>query len=72
LRLFKPICSPRPYIGGFISFAKDYIYPHTNLGNVTTDVVMDVVTGVAADVVMDVVTGVAADVVMGVYIRYKS
>ena len=30
---FKPICSPRPYVGGFINFVKDYIYPHTNLGN---------------------------------------
>ena len=30
---FKPICSLRPYVGGFINFIKDYIYPHTNLGN---------------------------------------
>ena len=30
---FKPICSPRPYMGSFINFVKDYIDPYTNLGN---------------------------------------
>jgi len=30
---FKPIYSPRPYVGGFINFVKDYISPYINLGN---------------------------------------